>query len=359
MKNKLFHINYNSPICLTGYGIVSLNILRELYKIDNNIISYFPMGQPNLQNEYDHKIVSEMFNNRYLFDIHAPFIKIWHQFDLGSRIGRGKYFAFPFFELDTFDKSECIHMSVPDVLFVSSKWAQDIVKSNNIKTESYVVPLGVDRDIFDHNIKSTRVDNKYIFLNIGKWEVRKGHDILLELFNKAFPNETDVELCILASETTNSYSNPEELIRWKSIYNSPRVKLLHGVETHREVAQLIANSDCGIYPSRAEGWNLELLETMSMNKPVIATNYSSHTEFCNQDNCFLVDIDKVEPAHDGKVFNGQGNWAKIGEQQKEQIISHMRYAYNNRLSQNPQGLETAKKYGWNKTANIIMERISQ
>ena len=38
MKNKLFHINYNSPICLTGYGIVSLNILKELYKIDNNII---------------------------------------------------------------------------------------------------------------------------------------------------------------------------------------------------------------------------------------------------------------------------------------------------------------------------------
>ena len=357
MKNKLFHINYNSPICLTGYGIVSLNILKELYKIDNNIISYFPMGQVNLQNEYDHKIVSEMFNNSHLFDIHAPFIKIWHQFDLGSRIGRGKYFAFPFFELDTFNKSERIHMSVPDVLFVSSKWAQDIVKANNIKTESYVVPLGVDRDIFDHNIKSTRVDNKYVFLNIGKWEVRKGHDILLELFNRAFPNESDVELCILASEITNNYSNSSELIRWKSIYNSPRVKLLSGLQTNEEVAQLIANSDCGIYPSRAEGWNLELLETMSMNKPVITINYSSHTEFCNEDNSFLVDIDEVEPAHDGKAFMGQGNWAKIGEQQKEQIINHMRYAYNNRLRQNPKGVETAKKYSWANSARIIMDII--
>lgn len=57
------------------------------------------------------------------------------------------------------------------------------------------------------------------------------------------------------------------------------------------------------------------------------------------------------------MFSGQGKWAKIGEQQKEQIINHMRYAYNNRLSQNPKGVETAKKYSWANSARIIMDII--
>ena len=121
---------------------------------------------------------------------------------------------------------------------------------------------------------------------------------------------------------------------------------------------MIANSDCGLYPSRAEGWNLELLETMAMNKPVIATNYSAHTEFCNNDNCMLVDIDSTEKAFDNKAFVGQGNWAKIGPNQIEQTINHMRYCYNNKISTNNNGVITANIYSWSNTADEILRCIS-
>ena len=56
----------------------------------------------------------------------------------------------------------------------------------------------------------------------------------------------------------------------------------------------MAKTDCGVFPARAEGWNLELLEMMSCNKPVIATNYSAHTEFCDDKNCMLIDIEDME-----------------------------------------------------------------
>ena len=52
-----------------------------------------------------------------------------------------------------------------------------------------MAPSGVDRDIFTPNIKIDGSDiskDKYIFLNIGKWEIRKGHDLLVHIFNKAF-----------------------------------------------------------------------------------------------------------------------------------------------------------------------------
>ena len=97
---------------------------------------------------------------------------------------------------------------------------------------------------------------------------------------------------------------------------------------------------------------------MSMNKPVIATNYSAHTEFCNDKNCMLINIDKLEPAFDGKWFNGdKGNWAKFEEKQIEQTINWMRYVYKNNIRDNKYGIETGKKFTWNNTVNQLISHI--
>ena len=192
-------------------------------------------------------------------------------------------------------------------------------------------------------------------MNIGKWEVRKGHDILHDLFKKAFPDEKDVELWMLASETTNSYSDAEQLIEWKNLYgNDDRIKISSGVTSQKEIAQIMSQTSCGIFPSRAEGWNLELLEMMAMNKPVIATNYSAHTEFCDKNNSYLVDIETTEPANDKKAFYGQGNWAKLGQNQLDQTIEHMRNMYTNRITTNSEGLKTAQTFSWKNSASKIL-----
>lgn len=349
-------INYSSPVNKTGYGIASLNILKELDKISD--ITYYPIGQPSVNNKDDHDFVLSLLKKRMGPDINAPNFKIWHQFDLLEHMGKGKYIAYPFFELDTFNDYEKINLAVPDHICVSSKWGQSILLENGISLPSSVVPLGVDRNIFNDELGKTRSDSKYVFLNIGKWEVRKSHDILFYIFDQAFPDQKDVELWILASEQTNSYSSVDDLNKWKAMYNSDRIKLFSGFNTQEEIAQLIANADCGLYPSRAEGWNLELLETMSMGKPTIATNYSAHTEFCTSDNCYLVNIDETEKAFDGKAFQGQGNWAKLGKNQIDNIIEHMRFVYNNKINTNLNGIETAKKYSWSNSAHSVLRCIA-
>jgi glycosyltransferase involved in cell wall biosynthesis len=350
-------IAISCPVNNTGYGLASINILKSLYEKEQDII-YFPIGNPSINSEQDQKMLVQMYNRRLKFDVNSPYLKIWHQFDLLEHIGRGQYYAFPFFELDTFNHQEQMSLSVPDVIFATSQWAKNIIQ-DNVSTLTEIVPLGVDCTIFDYQkIQRTRTDHKYVFLNIGKWEIRKGHDFIYKVFKDAFPTEEDVELWVLASEQTNNYSNANELKTWKDIYSTdPRIKLFNGVDNQYQIAQLIANSDCGLYPSRAEGWNLELLETMAMNKPAIATDYSAHTEFCNKDNCMLVDIDSTEKAFDNKAFNGQGNWAKIGPKQIDQIIYHMRYAYTNRVTTNPNGIITANKYTWSNTTDCILRCI--
>jgi glycosyltransferase involved in cell wall biosynthesis len=346
-------INLSCPINQTGYGISSFNILKELNKISE--LSYLPIGQPSVGTQEDYNIVQSLLNNQDLADINSPFIKIWHQFDLGTRFGRGKYFGFPFFELDTFNTREKQHLSVPDVVFATSEWAKQVILDNGINIKVEVVPLGVDTEVFQHDKYTRTTKDKYIFLNIGKWEVRKGHDILFDLFQQAFPEEKDVELWILASETTNGYSTPEQIEEWKKKYSGDeRIRLSPGAESHQQIAHIMSQADCGIFPSRAEGWNLELLEMMAMNKPTIATYYSAHTEFCNKDNCHLIDIDETELAVDGKAFYGQGNWAKLGQNQFDQTIEYMRNMYKNRINTNPEGLKTAQTFSWKNSASKIL-----
>jgi hypothetical protein len=94
-----------------------------------------------------------------------------------------------------------------------------------------------------------------------------------------------------------------------------------------------------------------------MNKPVIATDYSAHTEFCNNDNSYLVSIDETEKAIDNKWFHGDGNWAKIGPKQKEQIINYMRDIYRNNINTNLAGIETGNKFTWKNSAKELLRCI--
>jgi glycosyltransferase involved in cell wall biosynthesis len=350
-------INLSCPINNTGYGLASLNILKELSIMDT--VVYFPIGQPQVTKQEDYEKIIECYNNRSVCNINDPYLKIWHQFDLLEHMGRGQYYAYSFFELDSFNDYELLNFSVPDSLFVTSEWAKNVLLKHNINKNIHIAPLGVDRKIFNENIKpNINHDDKYIFLNIGKWEVRKGHDVLRSLFDKAFPNQKDVELWLVPSEKTNNYSSEKDLEEWKKMYSGTNIKIFTGFDTQEEIAQLISQSSCGIYPSRAEGWNLELLETMSMNKPCICTNFSAHTEFCNNKNSFLIDISETELAYDGKAFRKQGNWAKIGQEQEDHIIDCMRYVYNHRILSNIEGVKTAKTYSWENTAKTIYGCIS-
>jgi hypothetical protein len=101
---------------------------------------------------------------------------------------------------------------------------------------------------------------------------------------------------------------------------------------------------------------------MACGKHVIITNYSAHTEFCNTKNSYLIDIDELEPAYDGKWFNGKvGSWAKIGQDQIEQTINHMRTVHSlkqdGQLKVNEEGIKTSKEFTWENTAKEILAHV--
>ena len=354
------NVNLITPINQLGYGVAGTNIALSLSDICD--LSLWNIGNIDCPKEV-HERLSDCARNAIKPDFEAPCIRIWHQHDMSQFDGKGEHIGYPIFELDRFNEIEMHHLSSLDHIFVCSHWAKNIVEENFNRHSCppvSVIPLGVDRSIFSETLNVTE---KTIFLNIGKWEIRKGHDILIEAFNSAFSKEDNVELWMMCS---NPFFSPEENLKWESLYKSSKlgdkIKLIPRKETQKEVYSIMASADCGVFPSRAEGWNLELLEMMSCGKSVIATDYSAHTEFCNRKNCKLIHIDELEEANDGIWFKGQGKWASINNNAMGQLIEHMQSIHCSKKSgnevSNKAGIETAKHFSWKNTAKRIINAIS-
>jgi len=354
-------LNLQAPINQLGYGVAGLNILKALYEEEVEV-SFFPIGQPQVTNEEDAYAVRRGMRLAQTFDPQAPCVKIWHQNQMAERIGSGKFIGFPIFELDTFNELEKHHLNSCDELMVCSQWAKQVCLDQlymspnghtylDADAKVHVVPLGVDAELFPP--APARQDNKTIFFNCGKWEIRKGHDILINAFKKVAEEDENVELWMMC---TNPFNSPEEDAKWHQLYNHPKVKLIPRAETQTEVYNVMSHVDCGVFPSRGEGWNLELLEMMAAGKHVLATEYSAHTEFCNEENSYLLPISDVEPAFDNKWFFGQGNWAKIDDAEVDMLAKLMqRFIKLSKGKVNLEGIETAKRFSWQNTAKEIVK----
>jgi glycosyltransferase involved in cell wall biosynthesis len=358
-------INIIAPINPLGYGVTGLNIVKSLCDIDKSI-GLFIQGEAHLTSEEDANIVRSCVQNAMKPNFDYPCLRIWHQHDMSMFVGNGPKIGFPIFELEVFDEMEKHHLSHLDKIFVCSHWAKNVVLNNIDIPENrvQVVTLGVDRNIFTSSAsvekEGQRENGPTIFFNCGKWEVRKGHDVLPDIFVQALSQDDNMELWMM---TSNPFLSEQQDQEWKTLYTSKlgdKVKFINRVASHNEVYNIMSKVDCGIFPARTEGWNLEALELMSCGKASIISNTAGHTEFCNDENSYLVDLEEKEIAYDGTWFHGnKGNWPAISKQNVEAFVEHILSVHNLAQSQslltNSAGVETAKRFSWRQSALQIAE----
>jgi glycosyltransferase involved in cell wall biosynthesis len=356
-------LNLSTPINSLGYGIVGYNLWKELTKLID--VTLWPIGgqatlpvmptQPIIDN------INKDIAKQDDYQSYASCLKIWHENQLHERIGRGPFIAFPFFEVNKFDSRRKTHLKATDNIVVASQWARRIIHEQipwHLDSQIHVVPCGVDMEIFNR-AKNKPNEHKCIFFNCGKWEIRKGHDILHRAFKDAFSGDESVELWMMAE---NPFFKHEEKQQWESRYQHKNIRLIPRVQFQEQVADIMAQVYCGVFPSRSEGWNLEALELMAMGKQVIITNATAHTEFCTEQNSLLIDFDSQEPMYDGKWFVGDnGTWGEWNDFAYDQLVSHLKCVYetwkDNPCKANSQGIKTAREFSWENSAQKILNII--
>jgi glycosyltransferase involved in cell wall biosynthesis len=347
------NLNLIGPINKMSYGIVTRNLVKAL--VDKYHISLFPVNQTISDSDFEESELNNLravLDNSKFFDVKAPCVRIWHQFDMAQFVGKGKHIGWPIFELDVFKDQERHHLSSVDEIFVCSQWAKNICE-DNFTQPVHVVPLGVDSTIFNHKPIEHDV---FTMHSIGKIEIRKSHELIPLILDKAFRKDDKFLLKMMwRNAFTDNVLGEDKIKEWEEYYRTylgNRVEFSPHVQYNKQVAEFINGSDLGLYLSKAEGWDLSCLETIACGVNIVATNYSGHTEYLTDKNAQLIDVQDVCLADDGLFFDGFGYWANV-ESYVEEIAEKIRDTYDRwkggNLQTNYEGIKTAELFSWNNT----------
>ncbi|MEG4090265.1 glycosyltransferase [Microcoleus sp. Pol12B4] len=169
--------------------------------------------------------------------------------------------------------------------------------------------------------------NKFIFLFVFDFSSRierKNTLATIQAFKQAFGEDNSV-LLVIKSSNSHKFSVAQASLN-SAIANNSNIKHLDGYLSKNKLNGLLYNCDCYVSLHRCEGFGLTMAEAMFYGKPVIATGYSSNTEFMNVGNSYLVKYKLVPIEKDFGPYKKGNLWAQADV---EHAADLMRYVFNN------------------------------
>lgn len=237
---------------------------------------------------------------------------------------------------------------------VTSQHCKKTLIDNGIDLPIAVVGNGVDhwdRIVADANYiapgKTTKI------LHVSSCFPRKGADVLLSAFGKAFSKTDDVSLIIKTFENPHNHIAKQlERLR-NSEPGFPHVEIIFDDMSDAQLKSLYEQSDILVAPSRAEGFGLPIAEAMLSGLRVIATGWSGQLDFCNVQNSQLVDYSFARADTHEDIFDSV--WA---EPDADHLARLMREACANHLGptqKQERANELRRQFNWLEVAkrNIV------
>ncbi|MGG1553533.1 glycosyltransferase [Paenibacillus ferrarius] len=202
--------------------------------------------------------------------------------------------------------------------FVNEVWVPSNFVANSIALKSPVpvvrIPHGIEVLI---KVKRERSyfnlpNDAFLFLSmydVKSYQARKNPRASIEAFKLSFkPDDRGVGLVI---KINNALSNLQEL---QAIYDLidgyNNIYIIKETLDRDETNALIDITDCYISLHRSEGFGLGLAEGMYLGKPVIGTNWSSNTDFMENNNSCLVNYNLVKVGKDHGPYKSYQYWAE-------------------------------------------------
>ncbi|MCH8033226.1 MAG: tetratricopeptide repeat protein [Bacteroidetes bacterium] len=283
-----------------------------------------------------------------------------------------KTYGYTFFE-DELTESSKINATKFDVILAGSSWCVQKLKDAGI-ANSEVLTQGIDPKLFYPGGEKEN-DNLFVIFSGGKFELRKGQDLVLQAFKIMHQKYPDIILVntwynrwqdVMASMQSSKYikydvkgKNWQEMMT--SIYKAndinPSNIFTLPLVPNEKMRDLYLKSDVGLFPNRCEGGtNLVMMEYMACGKTVIASYNSGHKDILTDENSL-----PLKSMTDFKLFNENKKLiADWSEPALDEIIEKIEYAYRNRDKLKSIGINAAehiKKLTWTNTAEKLIQII--
>jgi glycosyltransferase involved in cell wall biosynthesis len=194
-----------------------------------------------------------------------------------------------------------------DQVWVLCDWARRKAGESGIRPELVrVIPLGFDPSIFTPEGPAYELPTRkrFKFLFVGGAVFRKGFDILLNAYRSAFTPADDVCLVIHAQKHEIFYKGVTMLDRISAPARSdgPQVLLHDTFVSEAELGALYRACDVGVYPYRAEGFALPILEGLAAGLPPIVPAFGASLDYCNPKVAFQIPARRIALPLRGAFF---------------------------------------------------------
>ncbi|MCF8104319.1 MAG: glycosyltransferase [Desulfohalobiaceae bacterium] len=162
------------------------------------------------------------------------------------------------------------------------------MQDNGVGLPMQVVGLGVDHI---HRVRPDpcrlALGRGFRFLHVSSCFPRKGLDVLLQAYGRAFTVRDEVVLVV------KTFPNPHNDARaqietFSQDPEAPEVILIDEDISQARLLDLYRRSHCLVAPSRGEGFGLPMAEAMDLGLPVITTAYGGQADFCTPENAWLI-----------------------------------------------------------------------
>jgi len=264
---------------------------------------------------------------------------------------RGEAYAYSMFETEKLGSMQVERLNMFKEIIVTCEHSAGVFRKSGVMPKISIAPLCIDYD--KYKIKTNK-HKDFVFMSYGTQSVRKGSDILVLAFLTAFPKNPKVRLIIKDTLASKFKYKPTDnrIIRIEKNYSE------------QELLDLIASSDCGVFPSRGEGWGLGAMESMSAGLPVILTDYGGLAAMCNSKYNYPLKVARLVPSvsyyiQHSSLFYDIGDWA---EPDLNHLIKLMKDVYKNKSKAMKKGKLAAKwikkKFNRIKQARIVAKAMN-
>lgn len=268
------------------------------------------------------------------------------------------------------------HLNAADEIWVPSQWNKDVFENSGIKKNIKLMPLAVDEKKYfpsEPRIGWNFPTKGFIFLSVSTWLWRKGYDVLLKAYSRAFSSDDDVSLIIFThipgivpSEFVNRIKKEvSEMAIGKPIDKLPNFSIVTSFLPTNIAPLIYSSADCFVLFSRGEGWGLPYCEAIASGLPIVGADHGGQQMFLNNENSFLVKPDKIVKCHPSLLhmtpFYEGMNFVSYSEKAIDEAAEKMRYVYENKRK----AVEIAskcrdnllEKYTWRKSATNVASRL--
>lgn len=301
--------------------------------------------------------------------IAAPVVWVRHQWPPSGERPRGAtWIIMQPWEMSLLPQEFVDIFNNADEVWTPSTFCRRVFVESGVAPEKVqVIPNGVDPSIFTPagQVPALPTTKRFKFLYVGGTTYRKGFDLLLEAYVRAFTAADDVCLVVKDCGTRTYYrgQTAEELIaNVRATPNAPEILYTDADLSDEQMAQLYRACDVFVAPYRGEGFCMPALEAMACGLPVVVTEGGGTDDFVDDSVGWLLPAERqsLSSVVGGRHFPGE---VFLLEPDVGVLVETLQYCQAQPQECRQKGiaasLRARTEWTWNRSTLKVLERFDQ